>query len=97
MVEGWGDRTRPGFGFSLKVPQAITHEKALPDYRDELGAFLSAARLLGDELLCCTLQFGTFNRSKFATLAAFLQRLDSFLAAWPADVPVRSRCATRRG
>ncbi len=88
MVEGWRDRTPPGFGFSLKVPQAITHEKVLLDCRAEVDAFLSAARLLGDKLLCCLLQFGYFNRGKFATLGHFLDRLDLFLAAWPADVLV---------
>jgi len=55
-VEGWRDRTPPGFGFSLKVPQAITHERVLLDCRAEVEAFLGAARLLGDKLLCCCLQ-----------------------------------------
>jgi len=88
MVEGWRDRTPAGFGFSLKVPQTITHEKMLLDCRAEVGSFLTAARILEEMLLCCVLQFGYFNRSKFATLDAFLERLDPFLAAWPADVPV---------
>jgi uncharacterized protein YecE (DUF72 family) len=52
-VKGWRDRTPPGFGFSLKVPQAITHEKVLLDCHDELASFLVAARLLGAKLLCC--------------------------------------------
>jgi uncharacterized protein YecE (DUF72 family) len=43
---------------------------------------------LGHKLLCCCLQFGSFNRRAFASLGAFLDRLDPFLAAWPADVPV---------
>jgi uncharacterized protein YecE (DUF72 family) len=55
-VEGWRDRTPPGFAFSLKVPQSITHEKVLLDRRDEVGTFLAAVRLLGDKLLCCCLQ-----------------------------------------
>jgi uncharacterized protein YecE (DUF72 family) len=88
MVEGWRDRTPPGFGFSLKVPQAITHEKVLLDCREEVEVFLSAARLLGDKLFSCLLQFGYFNRAKFTSLNAFIERLDPFLAAWPADVPV---------
>jgi uncharacterized protein YecE (DUF72 family) len=88
MVEGWRDRTPPGFGFALKVPQVITHEKMLLDCRDEVRTFLTAARILGDKLLCCLLQFGYFNRSKFATLANFLERLDPFLEAWPDDVPL---------
>jgi uncharacterized protein YecE (DUF72 family) len=88
MVEGWRDRTPPSFGFSLKVPQVITHEKVLHDCRDEVSRFLGAVRVLGDKLLCCTLQFGYFNKGKFATMADFLDRLEPFLAAWPADVPV---------
>jgi uncharacterized protein YecE (DUF72 family) len=88
MVEGWRDKTPEGFGFSLKVPQAITHEKVLLDCRKELNAFLTAARVLEGKLLCCLLQFGYFNRKAFASLDAFLDRLDPFLAEWPKDVPV---------
>jgi uncharacterized protein YecE (DUF72 family) len=87
-VEGWRDRTPPGFGFSLKVPQTITHEKVLLDCGDDVSRFLGAARALGEKLLCCTLQFGYFNKGKFATLNAFLDRLEPFLAAWPPDVPL---------
>jgi len=87
-VAGWRDRTPPDFGFSLKVPQVITHEKVLLNCQEEVEAFLSAACLLGDKLLCCCLQFGSFNRRAFISLGAFLDRLEPFLAAWPADVPV---------
>jgi uncharacterized protein YecE (DUF72 family) len=88
MVEGWRDKTPEGFGFSLKVPQVITHEKLLADCESDVAAFLSAVRLLGDKLLCCCLQFGYFNKKAFASLDAFLERLNPFLAAWPDDVPV---------
>jgi uncharacterized protein YecE (DUF72 family) len=70
------------------VPQVITHEKALLDCQQELDAFLSAACVLEDKLLCCLLQFGYFNRAAFAGLDAFLERLDPFLSAWPTEVPV---------
>src|SRR5262249_11423332 len=40
MVEGWRDRTPAGFGFSLKVPQVITHERMLLDCDDEVSRFL---------------------------------------------------------
>jgi hypothetical protein len=33
-------------------------------------------------------QFGYFNKKAFASLDAFLERLNPFLAAWPDDVPV---------
>jgi uncharacterized protein YecE (DUF72 family) len=46
-VEAWRGRTPPGFGFSLKVPQAITHEKVLLDGHDGQGALLAAARARG--------------------------------------------------
>jgi uncharacterized protein YecE (DUF72 family) len=88
MVEGWRDKTPDGFGFSLKVPQTITHEKQLLDCQAEVEAFLSAARLLGEKLACCCLQFPYFNRQAFASLDAFLERLDPCLADWPTDVPV---------
>jgi hypothetical protein len=68
MVEGWRDKTPDGFGFSLKVPQVITHEKLLADCQAEVDAFLSAVRLLEDKLLCCCLQFGlAAYRSKFGS------------------------------
>jgi uncharacterized protein YecE (DUF72 family) len=54
----------------------------------EVEEFVSAARLLGDKLLCCTLQFGYFNRVRFARPEPFLQLLDSFLGAWPKDITV---------
>jgi uncharacterized protein YecE (DUF72 family) len=88
MVEGWRDKTPAGFGFSLKVPQVITHEKLLKDCKSEVDSFLDAARLLGDKLLCCCLQFGYFNKKAFVNVQAFLERLDGFLSDWPADVPV---------
>ena len=87
-VESWRDKTPAGFGFSLKVPQSITHEKILVDCKTELDGFLGAARLLQDKLLCCVLQFGYFNRSKFASGEEFLERLEPFLDLWPNDVPV---------
>jgi uncharacterized protein YecE (DUF72 family) len=88
LVEGWQDRTPDGFGFSLKVPQVIIHEKLLADCRKELTTFLTAARVLEGKLHCCLLQFGYFNKKAFASLDVFLARLDPFLAEWPKDVPV---------
>jgi hypothetical protein len=40
MVEGWRDKTPDGFGFSLKVPQVITHEKMLADCEKELARII---------------------------------------------------------
>jgi uncharacterized protein YecE (DUF72 family) len=88
MVEAWYARTPEHFGFSLKVPQVITHEKLLLDCRAEVGSFLTAARALGQKLLCCLLQFGYFNQRVLAGLDAFLERLEPFLEGWPKDVPL---------
>ena len=93
-VEGWRDRTPPGFGFSLKVPQTITHENVLLDCHNEVSAFLGAARVLGEKLLCCLPQFGYFGRGKFATLGAFLfKRLrgQDFGKGYTALAPPRAR------
>jgi uncharacterized protein YecE (DUF72 family) len=80
MVEGWRDKTPGEFRFSLKVPQTITHEKCLQGCEEETEAFIAAARLLGDKLLCAVLQFGYFNRSAFASQGEFLKRLEPYLA-----------------
>jgi uncharacterized protein YecE (DUF72 family) len=88
MVAKWRDRTPETFAFSLKVPQTITHEKCLADCEQDRDSFLAAARLLGNKLLCCLLQFGYFNKNRFPDLDSFLARLDPFLAAWPKDVQV---------
>jgi hypothetical protein len=53
-----------------------------------LDTLLTAARILRDKLIGCLLEFGYFNRSKFTTLGAFLERLNPFLEALPADFPV---------
>ena len=87
MVEGWHSKTPDEFRFSLKLPQVITHEKMLRDCREERDGFLAATRLLGEKLHSVCLQFGYFNKQKFASLDAFLEVLDPFLADWPDDVP----------
>jgi uncharacterized protein YecE (DUF72 family) len=86
MVQAWRDRTPKGFGFALKVPQTITHEKMLADCQKEVDEFVAAATLLEDKLVCATLQFPYFNKSKFASPAKFLERLEAFLADWPEEV-----------
>jgi uncharacterized protein YecE (DUF72 family) len=88
MIREWQEKTPDHFGFSLKVPRVVTHDKVMRDCVEELEGFIAAVRLLKTKLLCCLLQFGYFNRSAFASLNQFLDRLDPFLAAWPKDVPV---------
>jgi uncharacterized protein YecE (DUF72 family) len=88
MVEGWQDKAPDGFGFSLKVPQTIIHEKLLLKCPAGVERVLTAAQLLGEKWACCCLQFPHFNKKAFASLDALLERLDPFLVDWPTDVPV---------
>jgi uncharacterized protein YecE (DUF72 family) len=88
VVNGWRDKTPPGFRFCLKVPQTITHEKTLENCQDDTDGFLTAARLLGDKLACCVLQFGYFNKKAFESIEPFLERLEAYLEEWPNDVPL---------
>jgi uncharacterized protein YecE (DUF72 family) len=81
-VQGWRDQTPDGFGFSLKVPRVLI---ACERERED---FLKAARVLGNKLLCCLLQFGFVQRGYALNSVVFLKRLDPFLAAWPDDVPI---------
>jgi uncharacterized protein YecE (DUF72 family) len=83
MVRRWTQRTPAGFGFALKVPQVITHQKQLQDCAEEVEGFVSSIIPLGDKLVCSLLQMGYFNRGAFSSLDAFLPVLDDFLAAWP--------------
>ncbi|HEX8199915.1 MAG TPA: DUF72 domain-containing protein, partial [Isosphaeraceae bacterium] len=83
MVRGWRDRTPAGFRFVPKVPRVITHEKQLRDCAEEVDGFVSSVAPLGPKLRAALLQMGYFNRGAFASLGAFLDVLDAFLAAWP--------------
>jgi uncharacterized protein YecE (DUF72 family) len=83
MVRNWRDRTPEGFRFVPKVPRVITHEKQLRDCAEEVEGFVSSLAPLGPKLMAALLQMGYFNRGAFASLTAFLDVLEAFLAAWP--------------
>src|SRR5436305_10999845 len=48
VVDGWRARTPEGFLFSVKVPQAITHEACLVGCEAETAEFLSTMERLGE-------------------------------------------------
>jgi uncharacterized protein YecE (DUF72 family) len=86
IVTGWAAKTPPGFVFSLKIPQSITHEKCLEDCDEEFKTFVDTAEILGREKLGpMLLQFPYFNRTKFNSGAEFLARLRPFLKKLPKD------------
>jgi uncharacterized protein YecE (DUF72 family) len=82
-VKGWYAKTPPGFLFTAKVPQVITHEKALVDCDEDFHLFLKAMDCLGEKLGPLLLQFGYFNQKAFAGVDEFLARLVPFLKKIP--------------
>ncbi len=83
-VKGWYAKTPSNFVFAVKVPQEITHEKALVDCDSDLKHFLETVSALQEKLGPILFQFGYFNRSVFKSQAEFLARLKPFLAKLPA-------------
>jgi uncharacterized protein YecE (DUF72 family) len=89
MVRAWYGRTPADFGFALKVPQVITHQKQLRGCEEEVDGFVTSILPLGEKLSCALLQMGYFNRGAFKGLDDFLPVLDDFLTSWPhAKVPL---------
>jgi uncharacterized protein YecE (DUF72 family) len=84
-VGNWAARTPEGFVFSVKVPQAITHEKALVDCAAEFEEFVKTMELLGPKLGPMVFQFPLFDRWKFPKQDGFLALLAPFLKKLPAD------------
>ena len=75
-ITQWTERTPPGFVFTAKMPQLITHEKRLVDAATELGYFLESMRCLGPKLGAIVIQLPpSFRRDSEAQLLAFLELL----------------------
>ncbi len=47
VLHGWAAQVPPGFQFSLKAPQTITHHRRLVDVADDVREFTRLAALLG--------------------------------------------------
>ena len=78
-VENWYKRTPEGFTFSLKLPQAITHERLLRrDSYPLLEEFCDRARLLREKLAAVLVQLPpqfTLTPENSTALKAFVPRL----------------------
>ncbi|HVM11197.1 MAG TPA: DUF72 domain-containing protein [Actinomycetota bacterium] len=75
----WLERTPPGFRFTLKAHQRITHTRRLRDAEEPLGVFLERARRLGDRLGPTLFQLPpTFEHDP--------QALEAFLTLLPDDL-----------
>jgi len=98
---GLFQRTPPGFRFAFKVPEPITCKvfPAHPRYGAQAGkeneSFLDAGMFermflrpllpYRDRTAVLIFEFGAFGRRSFDPLAGFLDRLDPFLGALPAE------------
>lgn len=82
-VNNWNTRTPADFIFSVKVPQIITHEKALVDCDSEFEEFVKTMEILGPKLGPMVFQFPSFDRWKFPKQESFLAVLEPFLKKLP--------------
>jgi uncharacterized protein YecE (DUF72 family) len=71
----WAASVPAGFGFAVKVPRTITHERRLHDVGDLLDAFLGEARALGPSLGCLLVQLPPSLRHDARVADAFLVAL----------------------
>jgi uncharacterized protein YecE (DUF72 family) len=80
-VRGWAQRTPPGFVFSLKMPQEITHERRFRGVEDLAREFFDRARELGDKLGPVLIQLGAeFQVNELPAIAKFLPTLPDDIA-----------------
>ena len=57
-VQGWYEKTPPGFTFSLKVPRRITHDYPLePSIYPEMDEFIARASELREKMGALLIQF----------------------------------------
>jgi uncharacterized protein YecE (DUF72 family) len=84
-VSNWGARTPDDFIFAAKVPQVITHEKALVDCDSEFEEFVKTMDILGPKLGPMVFQFPVFDKWKFPKQDSFLTVLAPFLKKLPSD------------
>jgi uncharacterized protein YecE (DUF72 family) len=95
MVAGWAARTPEHFGFALKMPRVITHEKVLSDCEADMDELVPTFSLLGPKLRSVLLQFGYFNRAAFAGPRPFFERLGAFCTRYAADLPLACEIRNR--
>jgi len=84
-VNNWSARTPEDFLFCVKVPQVITHDKALVNCDAEFEEFVKTMDLLGRKLGPMVFQFPSFDRWKFPKQESFLAVLTPFLKKIPTD------------
>ena len=85
-VQNWYAKTPTNFVFTAKVPQVITHEKALVDCDADMAHFLrTMGCTLGEKLGPLLFQFGYFHRNQFKTQEDFIAVLVPFVKKLPRE------------
>jgi uncharacterized protein YecE (DUF72 family) len=79
-VRSWAVRTPPGFLFTAKMPQEITHDKRLLGAEEKLSVFLDMMRLLEGKLGPVLIQFPRSFTTRFE------DNLRAFLPLLPRDI-----------
>jgi uncharacterized protein YecE (DUF72 family) len=77
-VNGWYEKTPPGFVFAAKVPKIVTHEKILSNCEKEFDEFVVTMRRLKEKLGPLVLQFPHFDGRDIGQ-REFMTRLRFFL------------------
>ena len=75
LYEKWAASVPADFGFCVKLPKAITHERRLAGCDELLDAFLAQATGLGSRLACLLVQLPPSLAFDAATASAFLAQL----------------------
>jgi uncharacterized protein YecE (DUF72 family) len=78
---GWLAQAPPGFTYTLKAPQRITHHQRLKDAGENLQFFCDSARVLGDHLGALLFQLPPNLKADVPRLEAFLSHLPAGLRA----------------
>jgi uncharacterized protein YecE (DUF72 family) len=71
-LTAWREEAQPGFVFTLKANQRITHFKRLKDADDDVRDFLDRAKTLGDRLGCVLFQCPPSLKYDQALIEAFV-------------------------
>lgn len=91
MVQGWDQKTPPGFLFAAKFPRAITHDAGLSGVADETRAFLRAIEPLGAKLGPLLVQLPPQFQNRPAEAAALRQFVETLPAGFQYAVEFRHR------
>ena len=75
VLENWKEQVPPGFRFSVKASQRITHFKRLKDVAEETGYLLDTAAALADRLGPILFQLPPNMKKDLPRLQAFLDCL----------------------